>query len=119
MYDIEIDLVADWVSIVREVFRGSGIVLEDGLTDEDIAEIYFLQSMPEEEALPLAYETLKRLKEMEQIIESNMDTVIVPDIRMRTGYEGNSFHFSWVFDQGEHIIETHSEYRIPLNQQPE
>jgi len=119
MYDIEIDLVADWVSIVREVFRGSGIVLEDGLTDEDIAEIYFLQSMPEEEALPLAHETLKRLKEMEQIIESNMDTVIVPDIRMRTGYEGNSFHFSWVFDQGEHIIETHSEYRIPLNQQPE
>ncbi|MFC6333620.1 hypothetical protein ACFP56_13410 [Paenibacillus septentrionalis] len=119
MYDIEIDLVADWVSIVREVFRGSGIVLEDGLTDEDIAEIYFLQSMPEEEALPLAHETLKRLKEMEQIIESNMDTVIVPDIRMRTGYEGNSFHFSWVFDQGEHIIETHSEYRIPLNQKPE
>lgn len=114
MYDIKMDLVADWISIVKEVFRGAGIVLEDGLTEEDIAQIYFLQSMPEEEALPLAAETLARLKEMESIIVSNMDTVIVPDIRQRTNYEGNAFHFSWVFDQGEHIIETNSEYRIPL-----
>jgi len=118
MYNIEMDLVADWVSIVREVFRGGGIVLEDGLTTEDIAEIYFLQTLPEEEAVPLAHETLKRLKEMEQIIIANMDTVIVPDIRNRTGYEGNEFHFSWVFDQGEHIVETHSEYRIPLTGEP-
>jgi len=115
MYDIKMDLVADWISIVKEVFRGAGIVLEDGLTEEDIAQIYFLQSLPEEEALPLASETLARLKEMENIIVSNMDTVIVPDIRQRTGYEGNAFHFSWVFDQGEHIIETNSEYRIPLS----
>jgi len=118
MYSIEMDLVADWVSIVKEVFRGGGIVLEDGLTTTDIAEIYFLQTLPEEEAVPLAHETLKRLKEMEQIIESNMDTVIVPDIRNRTGYEGNQFHFSWVFDQGEHIVETYSEYRIPLTGEP-
>lgn len=114
MYNIEMDLIADWVSIVKEVFRGGGIVLEDGLTTEDIAEIYFLQTLPEEEAIPLAHETLKRLKDMEQIIVANMDTVIVPDIRNRTGYEGNEFHFSWVFDQGEHIVETYSEYRIPL-----
>src|SRR5690606_30082340 len=119
MYNIEIDLVADWVSIVKEVFRGSGIVLEDGLTTEDIAEIYFAQSLPEEEAVSLAHETLKRLKEMEQIIAANMDEVIVPDIRNRTGYEGDTFHFSWVFDQGEHIVETYSEYRIPLTQEPQ
>lgn len=114
MYDIKIDLVADWISIVKEVFRGGGIVLEDGLTEDDIAEIYFLQSLPEEEAIPLAKETLHRLKEMEQTIINNMDTLIIPDIRTRTGYEGNSFHFSWAYDQGEHIIETCSEYRIPL-----
>lgn len=114
MHEIEMDLVGDWISIVKEVFRGSGIVLEDELTTEDIAEIYFLQSLPEAEALPLAHETLKRLKEMEEIITANMDTVILPDIRTRTGYTGNQFHFSWVFDQGEHIVETYSEYRIPL-----
>jgi len=114
MYTIEMDLVSDWISIVKEVFKGSGIVLEDGLTTEDIAEIYFLQSLPEEEAIPLAHETLSRLKEMEEIISSNMDTTIVPDIRQRTNYTGDQFHFSWVFDQGEHIIETYSEYRIPL-----
>ncbi|GIP16299.1 hypothetical protein J40TS1_19410 [Paenibacillus montaniterrae] len=117
MYDIQMDLVADWVSIVKEVFRGSGIVLEDGLTEDDIAEIYFLQSLPEQEALPLAKETLRRLREMEETIVANMDTLIVPDIRKRTGYEGNTFHFSWVYDQGEHIVETCSEYRIPLNSQ--
>lgn len=114
MYDIQMDLVADWISIVKEVFRGGGIVLEDGLTEEDIAQIYFLQSLPEEEALPLAAETLSKLREMETIIEANMDTVIVPDIRQKTGYEGDKFHFSWAFEQGEHIVETFSEYRIPL-----
>lgn len=114
MYQIEMNLVADWISIVKEVFRGGGIVLEDGLTTEDIAEIYFLQSLPEEEAIPLAHETLKKLTEMEQIIHTHMDSTIIPDIRARTGYEGNQFHFSWVFDQGEHIVETYSEYRIPL-----
>lgn len=115
MYDIEMNLIADWVSIVKEVFRGSGIVLEDGLTEQDIAEIYFLQSLPEQEALPLAAETLRRLSEMEETILNNMDNLIVPDIRSRTGYEGNRFHFSWAYDQGEHIVETYSEYRIPLN----
>lgn len=114
MYDIQMDLVGDWISIVKEVFRGGGIVLEDGLTEEDIAQLYFLQTLPEEEAHPLAAETLARLKEMEDIILANMDSVIVPDIRQRTGYEGHAFHFSWVFEQGEHIVETHSEYRIPL-----
>lgn len=114
MYEIKMDLVADWISIVKEVFRSGGIVLEDGLTNDDIAEIYFLQSLPEEEALPLAQETLKKLQDMEQVIQAHMDSTIVPDIRQRTGYEGNQFHFSWVFDQGEHIVETYSEYRIPL-----
>lgn len=114
MYEIEMDLVGDWLSIVKEVFRGSGIVLEDGLTAEDVAEIYFLQSLPQEEAIPLAQETLKRLQEMELVITQHMDSTIVPDIRNRTAYTGNQFHFSWVFDQGEHIVETYSEYRIPL-----
>lgn len=114
MYDIKMDLVTDWINVVKEVFRGSGIVLEEGLTVEDIAEIYFLQSEPEETAIPLAKETLRRLREMEDTIKNNMATVIVPDIRKRTGYQGNSFHFSWVYDRGEHIIESLSEYRIPL-----
>lgn len=114
MYQIEMDLVSDWVSIVKEVFRGSGIVLEDGLTSEDVAEIYFLQTLPEDQATQLANETLNKLREMEGIIRSHMDSTIVPDIRQRTGYEGNQFHFSWVYDQGEHIVETYSEYRIPL-----
>lgn len=114
MYQIEMDLVSDWVSIVKEVFRGSGIVLEDGLTEEDVAQIYFLQTLPEDQAIQLANETLNKLREMEGIIHSHMDSTIVPDIRQRTGYEGNQFHFSWVYDQGEHIVETYSEYRIPL-----
>ena len=114
MYEIEMDLVADWISIVKEVFRGGGIVLEDGLTVEDIAQIYFMQSLPDEEAIALAHETLQKLQDMEQVIQAHLETTIVPDIRQRTSYEGNTFHFSWVFDQGEHIVETHSEYRIPL-----
>ena len=114
MYDIEMDLVADWISVVKEVFRGGGIVLEDGLTVEDIAQIYFLQSLPEEEANALAHETLQKLQDMEQVIQTHLETTIVPDIRQRTNYEGNKFHFSWIFDQGEHIVETYSEYRIPL-----
>lgn len=114
MVKVTMDLVADWVSIVKEVFRGSGIVLEDGLTDDDIAQIYFLQSLPDDEALQLAEETIKRLRDMEAIIYENMDHVIIPDIRNRTQYQGDEFHFSWVYEQGEHIVETYSEYRIPL-----
>ncbi|RIX60383.1 hypothetical protein D3P08_02125 [Paenibacillus nanensis] len=114
MYEITMDLVADWVNTVKEVLRGSGYPLEDGLPNEEIALRYFLHSQPEERAQELATDTLGKLREMEEIIISHMDSTIVPDIRMRTKYQGNAFHFSWVYNQGEHIIELNSEYRIPL-----
>ncbi|MFD0590109.1 hypothetical protein ACFQZE_19180 [Paenibacillus sp. GCM10027627] len=114
MYEITIDLVTDWTNTAKEVLRGSGYVVEDGATSEEVALQYFLHSQPEEQALALASETIRRLKEMEEIVISHMSSTIVPDIQSRTNYQGNSFHFSWVYDQGEHIVELNSEYRIPL-----
>ena len=114
MYEITMDLVTDWVNTVKEVLQGAGYPLEDGLPAEEIALRYFLHSQPEETAQTLAVDTLRKLKEMEEIIISHMDSTIVPDIRTRTKYVGNEFHFCWVYNQGEHIIELNSEYRIPI-----
>lgn len=114
MYEITMDLVSDWVNTVKEVQNGAGFPVEDGLSTEEIALRYFLHSQPEETAQALAADTLRKLREMEEIIISHMDSTIVPDIRTRTKYQGNAFHFSWVYNQGEHIIELNSEYRIPL-----
>ncbi|MBH5318884.1 hypothetical protein I6N90_13855 [Paenibacillus sp. GSMTC-2017] len=114
MYEITIDLVNDWINTVKEVLRGSGYTLEDGLTNEEIALRYFLHSQPEEQALELATDTMNRLREMQEIVISHIESTIVPDIRSRTKYEGNVFQFNWVYDQGEHIVELNSEYRIPL-----
>ncbi|GKU78124.1 hypothetical protein [Paenibacillus sp. L3-i20] len=114
MYEITIDLVNDWVNTAKEVLRGSGYTLTEGLSNEAIALQYFLHSQPEEQARELANDTMSRLSEMEGIIISHIESTIVPDIRSRTKYEGNVFHFSWVYSEGEHIIELNSEYRIPL-----
>lgn len=114
MYEITIDLINDWADTAKEVLKGSGYALEEGLSSEEVALRYFLHSQPEEQARELAVETLRRLREMEEIIISHMDSTIVPDIRSRTKYVGDAFHFSWVYNQGEHIIELNSEYRIPL-----
>lgn len=114
MYEITMDLASDWVKTAKEVLNGTGCRLEDGLSDKEIALRYFLHSQPEDIARTLAADTLHKLSEMEEIIISHMDSTIVPDIRSRTKYQGNTFHFSWVYQEGEHIIELHSEYRIPL-----
>lgn len=114
MYEITMNLVDDWVNTVKEVLRGAGYDLEEGLPTDEIALRYFLHSQPEDVARSLAADTVGKLKEMEEIIISHMDSTIVPDIRTRTKYEGNAFHFCWVYNQGEHIIELNSEYRIPL-----
>jgi len=114
MYEITMDLTSDWIKTVKEVLRGAGYEMEEGLAAKEVAEHYFRLSLPDDKAAELAAETLRRLKEMESIIIGHMDSTIVPDIRQRTKYEGNAFHFSWVYQQGEHIIELNSEYRIPI-----
>ncbi len=114
MYEITMNLVDDWVNTVKEVLRGAGYALEEDLSVDEIALRYFLHSQSEDTARQLAADTIGKLKEMEEIIISHMDSTIVPDIRTRTQYKGNAFHFCWVYNQGEHIIELNSEYRIPL-----
>jgi hypothetical protein len=114
MYEITMDLTSDWIKTVREVLRGAGYELEEGLPAGEIAEHYFRLSLPDDKAAELAEETMRRLKEMESIIIEHMNTTIVPDIRQRTKYQGDVFHFSWVYNQGEHIVELNSEYRIPI-----
>lgn len=114
MYEITMDLTSDWIKTVKEVLRGAGYEMEEGLPAGEIAEHYFRLSLPDDEAAGLAAETLRRLKEMESIIIEHMNSTIVPDIRQRTKYEGDKFHFSWVYNEGEHIVELHSEYRIPI-----
>ncbi|MHA6482590.1 hypothetical protein ACX1C1_11890 [Paenibacillus sp. strain BS8-2] len=114
MYEITMDLRNDWIKTVKEVLRGAGYEMEDGLPASEVAEHYFRLSLPDDKAAELASETLRRLQEMESIIIDHMNSTIVPDIRERTQYQGNEFHFSWVYNQGEHIIELNSEYRIPI-----
>jgi hypothetical protein len=109
------DLYRDWLNIVQEVFKGSGSPLPDDLTDEEVAIAYFLQTAPSEQAAgQLAESNEQRLRSMQQTILDRLDDVIAPDIKKRTGYEGTQFHFQWVYQQGEHIVENRSQYRIPL-----
>ncbi|WP_238357623.1 hypothetical protein [Cohnella zeiphila] len=77
---------------------------------------YFRQtSDTDEEAVKQAYDNEKRLKELQKKLLDNLEAVIVPDIRRRTDYRGDRFEFRWVYNQGEHIVESHSRYRIPLD----
>lgn len=112
---ITIHLYQDWVDTAREVFRGSGHPLESHLDDAEIAYQYYrLQTDTEEDARLMAEENKQRLNHLEQTVLEHLDTVIIPDIRQRTGYSGEQFIFRWIYAQGEHIVEECSEYRIPL-----
>jgi hypothetical protein len=100
---------------VKEIFRGSGFPFEPGTPDSIVARTYFRQtSDSDEEAVRQAYGNEKRLKELQKKLMDNLETVIVPDIRLRTDYRGDRFEFQWVYNQGEHLIEKNSRYRIPL-----
>lgn len=115
MFDIAIDLYKDWNDTVREIFRGSGYPLPDELSGEELGVAYFMQTAEtEEEAERLRAANEDRMKTMQRTILEHFDTVILPDICSRTDYKDNRFSFKWVYKNGEHIIEEHSSYRIPL-----
>lgn len=114
MNDVKIDLYDDWLKTVRDIFRGSGQPLPDDMDEGKVALQYFLQTATYEEALQQRKDNAERFRMIQQSILDNLDGIIVPDIRKRTGYEGKRFEFHWVYAQGEHIIEKCSEYRIPL-----
>lgn len=114
-YDIRMDLLNDWKETVKEIFRGSGYPLPEEMSDREIGIAYFMQTAEsEEQAERLHLNNEARLSGMESTIREHFETVILPDIRKRTGYEGSSFSFKWVYMQGEHIVEEHSAYRIPI-----
>ncbi|MFX3635080.1 MAG: hypothetical protein ACE3L7_19080 [Candidatus Pristimantibacillus sp.] len=115
MYEITMDLLRDWNETVKEVFRGSGVPLRDDMSDEEIGISYFMQTAStEEEALRMHKSNEERIRGLQQTITGNFEAVILPDIRSRTRYEGNQFSFQWVYNNGEHIVEEYSSYRIPL-----
>ena len=114
MYKVTMDLIGDWTKTVKEIVQSAGGTLAGESTSEDIALRYFLLTKPEEQAHRAAEAELTRLREMEQTISDHLESMIVPDIRKRTNYNGDEFHFCWVYNQGEHIVELNSEYRIPL-----
>ncbi|MFF2091128.1 hypothetical protein [Paenibacillus sp. NPDC058174] len=115
MLELAIDLYRDWNDTVKEIFRGSGYPLPDGLSDKEIGIAYFMQTaQTEEEAEKLHEANEQRIRGLQQTIQNNFEPIILPDIQSRTGYTGTSFSFKWVYNNGEHIIEEHSAYRIPL-----
>ncbi|GLX67649.1 hypothetical protein [Paenibacillus glycanilyticus] len=115
MYDITIDLHRNWIDTVKEVFRGSGQPLPEDLSDAEVAVIYYKQTAESEgEAVTQQKLNEDRLHGMQQTILDNFESVILPDIRKRTRYEGNRFCFQWVYNNGEHITEEYSSYRIPV-----
>ncbi|ACS99949.1 hypothetical protein [Paenibacillus sp. JDR-2] len=115
MYDITIDLYRNWIDTVKEVFRGSGNPIPGNASDSEVAILYFRQTVQsDEEAAAQQHANEERLQGMQQAIMNNFESVILPDIRKRTRYEGNRFCFQWVYNNGEHIIEEYSSYRIPV-----
>ncbi|WP_223285166.1 hypothetical protein [Paenibacillus sp. PL91] len=113
--EIEMDLYKDWIDTVKEVFRGSGHPLPDLVSDRDAAFAYFAQTaQSDEEAEQQLEANEERLSSMQQIILDHFETVILPDIRSKTGYTGDRFKFQWLYNKGEHVVEQHSSYRIPL-----
>ncbi|WP_336788205.1 hypothetical protein [Paenibacillus sp. MMO-177] len=115
MYDITIDLYKNWIDTVKEVFRGSGHPIPGNVSDTEVAILYFRQTaQSDEEAAAQQQVNEERLRGMQQTIMDNFESVVLPDIRNRTRYEGNRFCFQWVYNNGEHIIEEYSSYRIPV-----
>lgn len=114
--EIIINLYDDWLETVKQVFRGAGHPLPDDLTPDQVALAYFLQTAASnEEALRQRDENEARLNDMQQKLVDHFETIVLPDLRARTGYEGHEFVFKWVYGQGgEHIVEERSSYRIPL-----
>lgn len=113
--EIKMDLYADWIDTVKQIFRGSGHPFEPGTPIDVIGQTYYRQtSDTDEEAVARHAANVERLQELERKIRDNMDGVIAPDIRKRTGYEGDRFEFKWIYLQGEKIVELNSEYMIPL-----
>ncbi|NBD25757.1 hypothetical protein [Paenibacillus glycinis] len=115
-HEITVNLYGDWLETVKQVFRGSGQPLPDDLTPDQVALAYFLQTAPsKEEALRQRDTNEARLTDMQQKLLDNFEAIVLPDLRSRTGYEGNAFVFRWIYGQGgEHIVEERSSYRIPL-----
>lgn len=112
---MKIDLYTDWLDTVKEIFRGSGYPLPEEMDDRDVAMSYFLQTAQSEADAALQLEAnQERLATVQKLIGDHFETVILPDIRSRTAYTGDRFVFKWVYNQGEHVVEQHSMYRIPL-----
>ncbi|RXZ84838.1 hypothetical protein EBB07_02145 [Paenibacillaceae bacterium] len=117
---IKINLYQDWLDTVKHVFHGAGAPLPSTLSDKGIGVAYYNQtSSSEEEAEQRRQVNEQRITELQQTLLDNMTEIIIPDIRNKTGYTGDAFHFRWVYAQGEHIIEENSQYRIPLGPSPE
>lgn len=113
--NIEINLYRDWIDTVKEIFRGSGHPLPELISDREAAFAYFSQTAQSEEEAELQLEANEaRLVSLQQTIVDHFETVILPDIRSRTHYTGDSFAFKWLYNKGEHVVEQHSSYRIPL-----
>ncbi|QHW31355.1 hypothetical protein GZH47_11200 [Paenibacillus rhizovicinus] len=114
-HEITMHLYEDWLDTVKEIFKGSGHPLPNDLTPDQVALAYFLQTAPsKEEALRQREANEERLNDIQQKLLDNFEAVVLPDLRSRTGYAGETFAFKWVYNQGEHIIEERSSYRIPL-----
>lgn len=115
MIEIQMDLYSDWLNTVKEIFRGSGHPLPEHSSDKEAAITYFKQTAKTElEAEQQCASNEERLLGLQKVIADNFEAVILQDIRSRTGYKGDQFSFKWVYNKGEHIIEEHSSYRIPL-----
>ncbi|THF79554.1 hypothetical protein [Cohnella fermenti] len=116
MREVAIDLQKDWLDTVREIYRGSGMPFAPDTPAEEVALTYFLNAAGnEEDARRMRSENEQWLQELETRIRDNLESVIIPDIRVRTGYQGEQFRFRWVYQDGEHIVEELSNYRISLN----
>lgn len=114
MPKVHINLYEDWLLTVRDMFRSLGKPLSEYMSDDDVALKYFLQHAPYEQARLQRDTNRERFRMIQETITTHLHSMIIPDIRKRTGYLGDSFAFHWVYAEGEHIIEKFSEYRIPL-----
>lgn len=113
--NIEMNLYKDWLDTVRGIFRGSGSPVPPDWSDEEVGKAYYLQTSPSEQAAEERRDANEfRIMQLQQTLLDNMETVVLPDIRDKTGYSGDRLRFRWVYAQGEHIVEEYSQYRIPL-----
>jgi hypothetical protein len=100
MNQIHMNLYKDWLLTVRDVFRGSGQPLPDDMEDDEVALQYFLQNAPYEEARLQRDLNIERFRVIQETMQNHMESLIIPDIRTRTGYTGDQFAFHWVYAQG-------------------